>query len=126
VGIKRTTEADVQIGKRIRARRESLGLTLQQVAKGLDVSYQQLQKYESGENRVAGRRLQDLASALRISILELLGEGPVSYGNPVPLDGELLHRLIRSYERLPPELQKSVLEIVEALETGRRVSGPLT
>jgi transcriptional regulator with XRE-family HTH domain len=117
---------DVQIGKRIRARRESLGLTLQQVAKGLDVSYQQLQKYESGENRVAGRRLQDLASSLRISILELLGDESVSYGNPVPLDGERLHRLIRSYERLPPELQKSVLEIVEALETGRKVYSPPT
>ncbi len=51
---KRVTAADVEIGKRLKARRESLNMSLQQVADALGVTYQQVQKYEAGTNRVAG------------------------------------------------------------------------
>lgn len=58
---------DKHIGGRIRMRRKMLGLTQTVVAQRIGVQFQQLQKYETGMNRVSGSRLCDLAKALGVS-----------------------------------------------------------
>ena len=55
---------DIYIGQRIRQRRDAQGLTQQQVANEIGTTFQQLQKYETGTNRVSGSRLIDLARAM--------------------------------------------------------------
>ena len=57
---------DRHIGQRIRRRRKMLGLTQTQVAQRIGVQFQQLQKYETGMNRVSGSRLCDLSKALMV------------------------------------------------------------
>ena len=59
---------DVFVGRRLRRRRRSLGLTQSQVADALGVRFQQIQKYESGLNRIAASRLWTLSNALGVPL----------------------------------------------------------
>lgn len=58
----------VQIGRRLRERRLSLGLSQVELARRLGVTYQQVQKYERGANRIAADRLHDLSRILDVPI----------------------------------------------------------
>lgn len=62
------TQIDEHIGERIRLRRTELGLTQERLAASLAVSYQQIQKYESGANRIAADSLWRLALRLEVPI----------------------------------------------------------
>lgn len=57
---------DIEVGRRIRARRLELGLSLNALAVQLELTFQQVQKYESGANRVAASRLMRIAEALHV------------------------------------------------------------
>jgi transcriptional regulator with XRE-family HTH domain len=59
---------DVEVGRRIRARRLECWLTQQELAKGLGVSFQQIQKYEKGANRVSAGRLLAICNLLQVPI----------------------------------------------------------
>lgn len=59
---------DEYIGSRIRVRRNLLGLSQDQLAQMLNISFQQVQKYEKGNNRIAGSRIWQLARALNVSV----------------------------------------------------------
>ena len=67
-GRKRTTELDRLIGARIRLRRVECGMTQAQLAESIGVTFQQVQKYESGTNRVGGSRLAAVAGALEVPV----------------------------------------------------------
>ena len=67
-GRKRTTELDRTIGARIRLRRVECGMTQAQLAESIGVTFQQVQKYESGANRVGGSRLAAVAGALEVPV----------------------------------------------------------
>ena len=58
---------DVQVGRRIRARRLELAVSQQALGRNLKVSYQQIQKYESGRNRVSASRLREISTILEVS-----------------------------------------------------------
>ncbi|HKR86998.1 MAG TPA: helix-turn-helix transcriptional regulator [Phenylobacterium sp.] len=70
----RAAELEREIGARIRARRRQLGLSQSDLADQLGVSFQQVQKYERGANRVAASTLVATAQALGVSIGWLVGE----------------------------------------------------
>jgi len=59
---------DVHVGKRIRHRRWMVGMTQQQLGEVVGIKFQQIQKYETGMNRVSASRLWDIATALDVSI----------------------------------------------------------
>ncbi|WP_299436551.1 helix-turn-helix transcriptional regulator, partial [uncultured Rhodospira sp.] len=59
---------DIHVGERIRLRRAMLRLTQQDLAQSIGISFQQLQKYERGANRVSASRLFDIASHLDVPI----------------------------------------------------------
>lgn len=61
-------ELDRYIGTRIRLRRRALDISQQTLAGYLGISYQQLQKYESGLNRISASRLHDIATLLKVSV----------------------------------------------------------
>ena len=65
---------DLAIGTRIRARRRQLGMNQSDLAERLGVSFQQVQKYERGANRVAASTLVAAAAALGTSVSWLVGE----------------------------------------------------
>lgn len=60
-------DIDIQVGSNIRTLRKKLGLSLIELAEILDLSYQQLQKYEIGANRISTGTLVQLAEALNVS-----------------------------------------------------------
>ena len=68
---------DTGIGLRIRARRITVGLSQGALAGMIGVTFQQIQKYERGKNRVAGSRLVQIAKALEITVTELIGDETV-------------------------------------------------
>lgn len=59
---------DRHVGHRIRDRRAEMGLTQQELAKSLGLSYQQVQKYETGANRVSAGRLYEMAQRLEVEV----------------------------------------------------------
>ena len=70
----RTTQLELAIGARLRARRRQLGLSQSDLADRLGVSFQQVQKYERGANRVAATTLLAAAQALNVGVSWLIGE----------------------------------------------------
>ena len=62
---------DIAIGHRIRERRRSMGMSQQELAEAVGITFQQVQKYERGSNRVSFSRLVGIAGALRCRLAEL-------------------------------------------------------
>ncbi len=63
-----STQLNQHLGRKLRLRRTSLGLTQTQVAKAINVTFQQIQKYEKGTNGVSSARLLQLANFLKVPI----------------------------------------------------------
>ena len=63
-----SAQLNQHLGKKLRLRRTSLGLTQTQVAKAINVTFQQIQKYEKGTNGVSSARLFQLSSFLKVPI----------------------------------------------------------
>lgn len=63
---------DRRLGERVRVRRLEIGMTQERLAELLGVTFQQVQKYEKGVNRVAVSRLLDIASALQLNACDLI------------------------------------------------------
>jgi transcriptional regulator with XRE-family HTH domain len=68
VKTRRATPADADVGKRIQARRRELGLSQTQLGDLIGVTFQQVQKYEKGTNRIGASRLGRAADALQVKI----------------------------------------------------------
>jgi transcriptional regulator with XRE-family HTH domain len=66
-----TTAVDIYIGARMRDRRLALGLTQEALGQKLGVSFQQVQKYENGSNRVSAARLFEICEALDVSLASM-------------------------------------------------------
>jgi len=66
--IKATNEIDALIGQKIRSRRWMFGMTQKDLADEIGISFQQVQKIETGANRIAASRLWDIAQVLGVSI----------------------------------------------------------
>lgn len=112
---RKTTEIDLGIGSLLRIRRITLGLTQENLANAVDVSIQQIQKYEKGTNRIAGSKLYKLAHFLKVPI-KYFFDSKSSLEEEVELvasERELL-ALIRSYNKISPvSRQKKVLALLE-------------
>ncbi len=59
---------DTHIAKRLRLRRKELGISQSALAEGLDIRYQQIQKYEKGTNRVSASQLYEISEQLQVPI----------------------------------------------------------
>lgn len=67
---------DKHVGARIRLRRNMVGISQEKLADGLGITFQQVQKYERGVNRVGASRLQNIAAILEAPISFFFEEGP--------------------------------------------------
>ncbi|WP_331000078.1 helix-turn-helix domain-containing protein [Acetobacter garciniae] len=68
IGSSHASAIDAHVGKRIRLRRTLLGLSQEKLGEALGVTFQQIQKYERGANRVGASRLYDIATVLDVPI----------------------------------------------------------
>jgi len=65
---------DIQVGARIRTFREAAGISQHHLGKDIGITFQQVQKYETGANRVSASKLYLIAQRLGVSIAEIVGE----------------------------------------------------
>jgi Predicted transcriptional regulators len=65
---------DIALGSRIRLRRRELGFSQEQLAREVGITFQQVQKYEHGTNRVSFSRLVEIAQALKCGIADIVGD----------------------------------------------------
>ena len=106
---------DLHVGRRLHLQRNFLGFSREELARALDVTFQQLQKYESGANRVSAGRLYLLALILRVPITYFYETLPaqviedMGYGGYCRNMGQVL--LARSSEIDTAMNRKDVLEI---------------
>ncbi|WP_428976988.1 helix-turn-helix domain-containing protein [Faunimonas pinastri] len=81
---KRPNPTDEFVGGRVRMRRKMLGLSQEKLGEQLGVTFQQVQKYEKGTNRIGASRLQALARTLDVPISFFF---PEATGESVPVGG---------------------------------------
>jgi transcriptional regulator with XRE-family HTH domain len=75
MGTKSPSEVDLQVGQRIRILRQEAGISQVALADELGVTFQQVQKYEKGANRVGAGRISKIAGVLGVPVTRLLGDG---------------------------------------------------
>lgn len=108
---------DVHVGKRIRQRRWLIGMTQQQLADAVGIKFQQIQKYETGMNRVSASRLWDVARTLGVSIayfFEDLADSPAAAGSDEMASKEAME-LVRAFHTIPEAQRRRLLDLARVL-----------
>lgn len=143
--IPRATSVDAYVGRRIRLRRTLLGLSQEKLGELVGITFQQIQKYERGTNRVGASRLYDIAGALDVPIAFFFegvdrhpspGSGYRSSGvsesrkvfegfpahvqdseTAALLNNKDTLELVRAYHAIPDiKVRKNVLELVRSMK----------
>jgi transcriptional regulator with XRE-family HTH domain len=105
---------DMKIGVRIRALREEVGLTQSGLGELLGLTFQQIQKYEKGTNRVSSSSLIVIAKALNTTPSVLIGEKEPADWEPEEFNLDA-YRLARSLSALPPPFRKAVDHLIQTM-----------
>jgi transcriptional regulator with XRE-family HTH domain len=111
-----SAQLNQHLGKKLRLRRTSLGLTQTQVAQAINVTFQQIQKYEKGTNGVSSARLLQLSSFLKVPIkyffedYQDFNEANTSTGAPQNLNYSFLVKLFADLE---PVEKNKILELLK-------------
>jgi transcriptional regulator with XRE-family HTH domain len=119
---RQSTSVDAHIGARIRARRKVLGVSQERLAWNVGLTFQQIQKYERGANRVSASNLYGIARVLEVPI-EYFFEGLAGFDDSPPDPREVGLRtflasdegreLAQVFPRIPePHLRRRVLQLV--------------
>ena len=116
-------EVDVHVGTRIRHRRWLIGMTQQQLADQVGIKFQQIQKYETGANRVSASRLWDISRALDVPIsffFEGLSSTSQDGSTPQDMPQDLMGDkeamdLVRSYYAIPENQRRRLFELARVL-----------
>ncbi len=109
---------DIDVGARIRARRVFLGLSQTKLATALGLTFQQVQKYERGDNRVSASTLVRVAGALDTSVAALVGEDGARTEKPMfrhlamPGAFDLLDAFAKIAD---PEVRRAVVRLTKTL-----------
>ena len=120
---------DIHVGKRVRHRRWLIGMTQQQLAEKVGIKFQQIQKYETGMNRISASRLWDIAAALDVPVSFFFEgyetgqvEDPIPAKEPDSAQGDLLSDkealdLVRSYYAIPENQRRKLFDLARVLSS---------
>ncbi len=120
---------DVQVGRRLREQRTLKGLSQERLARLIGVTYQQVQKYERGTNRIGSSRLEQLARILAVPVGYFFEGAPAGgAAAPAPSSPPLAQggggtderretlELVRAFHRIAdPQIRRRILELARAL-----------
>ncbi len=104
---------DVHVGARVRMRRTLLGMTQTNLGDALGLTFQQVQKYENGKNRMGSSRLFDLSRVLDVPVEYFFEEMPAEVAASSPAQRRRKARAPPSYEP-DPMAKRETLELVRA------------
>jgi len=110
---------DVHVGRRVRQRRWMLGMTQQTLADRVGIKFQQIQKYETGANRISSSRLWDIAEVLEVPVAFFFDglEGQADAGDArgdVLADREA-QDLVRAYYAIPEAQRRRLFDLAQVL-----------
>jgi transcriptional regulator with XRE-family HTH domain len=111
---------DAHVGKRVRHRRWMVGMTQQQLADRVGIKFQQIQKYETGMNRVSASRLWDMAEVLGVGIafffegIDDTRAAAAGVTGDILADKEALD-LVRTYYAIPEEQRRRLFDLARVL-----------
>jgi transcriptional regulator with XRE-family HTH domain len=109
---------DIELGKRIRLRRVEQRISQAELGEKLGVSFQQVQKYEKGVNRVGAARLQQIATALDVPVTFFYdGDGKArEVESLLFLDSAFSLRLLRAYSKIKDQtVQRQLVSLMESI-----------
>jgi transcriptional regulator with XRE-family HTH domain len=116
---------DATVGAKIRVLRVNRGLSQSNLADQIGVTFQQVQKYEKGANRVGASRLSQIASVLGVSVGELFDQSrrrPGDADSPFKLLTEPgAVRVLKAYVRTDPRVRRAIVNLMEGI-AGRQAS----
>ncbi len=111
---------DVHVGQRVRQRRCLAGMTLQELGDKVGIKFQQIQKYETGTNRISASRMWDIAEVLEVPVSFFFegidGQAP-DMGNVQgdPLTDKVALDLVRTYFAIPENQRRHLFDLAYAL-----------
>jgi len=113
---------DIALGAAVRIRRRTMGISQEALAEQCGVSFQQIQKYENGANRISFSRLVQIARALKCRVVDLMDvlDGP---DRETTGDLDLLTRmrtpgaieLLAAYEQMAPEARSALVSLLRTV-----------
>jgi len=124
---------DIHVGARVRLRRTLLGMSQEKLGEAIGLTFQQVQKYERGANRVGASRLYDLSRVLDVPVSFFFDDMPDEISSksvherremsesPDPFDNDPMNRretleLVRAYYRITdPNQRKKIFELVKSM-----------
>jgi transcriptional regulator with XRE-family HTH domain len=112
---KRLVSADVKIGSKLKKIRVMMGLSQTDLAKMISISFQQIQKYESGVNRISASTLFEISKILNISPVAFWDEETLLDGLEVINFTSDIKELLKAYDSLPHPVQKSFLRLLKSV-----------
>ncbi len=117
---------DIALGSRIRLRRRELGFSQEQLAREVGITFQQVQKYEHGTNRVSFSRLVEIAQALNCGIVDIVGdldkpgENPAFSRHLASLNEPGATDLLDAYASITaPKHRRAILNLAKQLAEGK-------
>ena len=115
---------DIRVGQRVRERRKVLGITQDRLAQALDLTFQQVQKYERGVNRMSASKLFEAAQVLDVPVNwffegEAIAAGrsaePAGKRDSGQLSTRETRELLNAFLKLDPKLRRQVLDLVKGM-----------
>lgn len=133
---KKPNPVDIHVGSRIRLRRNMLGMSQEKLGESLGITFQQIQKYEKGSNRVGASRLQAIAGILSVPVSfffeDAPGQGPagakgLAEDSSTSFVVDFLNsaeglQLNRAFVRIPDaKIRRRIIDLVKALAADEEI-----
>ena len=111
-----THPADVHVGQRVRQRRWMLGMTQQQLCDGVGIKFQQIQKYETGTNRISPSLIRHIAAAMEVPVKFFLEGLDGQAADTGEARGDILtdkeaHELVGAYYAMPENQRRRLFDL---------------
>ncbi|MBO0662805.1 helix-turn-helix domain-containing protein [Jiella sp. MQZ9-1] len=110
---KAASDIDRQIAARIRLARLETGMSQEKLAEALGITFQQVQKYEKGLNRISAGRLREIADTLGREVTWFFEEMPTFEAYPTLSKADL--RMLRNLKALTPETRRAIDALLASL-----------
>ena len=126
--MKKPKSVDIVVGKRVRLRRVAIKMSQEELAKALGITFQQVQKYENGTNRISCSRLYDIARALKTPINYFFSDlsdktpGPDHIFDEIPT-GRIKDsaQLVHAFLQIPSKkVRRKAIEFLSSLARSER------
>ena len=124
---KKPNPIDIHVGGRIRLRRNMLGMSQEKLGENLGITFQQIQKYEKGTNRVGASRLQAIASILEVPVAFFFEDAPGKSAQGLAEENSTTYvvdflssteglQLNRAFVRIAdPKVRRKLIELIRTL-----------